>query len=309
MRILASTKGMSHERWLELRRTGIGGSDAAAIVGMSPWSGPFSVYQDKVGLGIPVETTERMQIGKDLEDYVCQRFTQATGLKLRRKNAILQHDKYDFIIGNIDREIVGKKEGFEAKVTSNYASSMWIDDKIPVNYELQCHHYMLVTGWRAWTIGALIGNERFVYKRIERDEEVINWLLEQEINFWKNHVEKGIEPAPDGDKETDEFIKEYHSEIVSGKRIELAGFYAKTRRLSEIKEFQRHMVSERKQLEQEIILAMGDAEFADVGDLMIKREIVDYKRFGNKKYREENPHISKDFFHNIKFNKLTIYSG
>lgn len=186
---------MSHERWLELRRTGIGGSDAAAIVGMSPWSGPFSVYQDKVGLGIPVETTERMQIGKDLEDYVCQRFTQATGLKLRRKNAILQHDKYDFIIGNIDREIVGKKEGFEAKVTSNYASSMWIDDKIPVNYELQCHHYMLVTGWRAWTIGALIGNERFVYKRIERDEEVINWLLEQEINFWKNHVEKGIEPG------------------------------------------------------------------------------------------------------------------
>ncbi len=306
MRILAKTKGMSHEKWLELRRAGIGGSDAAAIVGMSPWRSAFAVYQDKVGLGIPIETTERMQIGKDLEDYVCQLYTRHTGIKLRKRNAILQHDEHDFIIGNIDREVVGAKEGFEAKVTSNYASNLWIDGKVPLMYEVQCHHYMLVTGWEAWTIGALIGNERFVYRRIERDPDIIDWLLAEETKFWKEHVEAGVEPVPDGGQDIDEHLKEFNTEIEKGKTIKLIGFSGKAKRLQEIKEFRKHINLEVKSLEQEIILAMHDAEYADCGTVMIKRKIVDYQRFGNKSFRQENPDKVKDYMHQIKFNKLTF---
>src|SRR5690606_12206216 len=108
----------------------------------------------------------------DLEDYVAKRFVEATGMKVRRINAILQHSEYPFMLANVDRLIVGKKEGLECKVTNSYAKKEW-EDEIPIYYEIQCHHYMAVTGYKAWWIACLIGNERFVYKRIERDEEVI----------------------------------------------------------------------------------------------------------------------------------------
>src|SRR5690554_2691682 len=169
MVIAANTLDMTREQWLEERRKGIGGSDAAAIAGLSRYRSPIQVYMDKLGLIEPPEENEAMYWGRKLEDIVAEEFSIRTGLKVRRRNAILQHPEYPFMLANVDRLIVGKNEGLECKTTSAYRADEWKDDGIPWEYAIQCYHYMAVTGYKAWWIAALIGGNQFIYKRIERD--------------------------------------------------------------------------------------------------------------------------------------------
>ena len=79
-----STAKMSHEEWLEERRKSIGGSDAAAVIGMSRFASPYTVWMDKTGRLPEKEDTEAMRIGRDLEEYVAKRFEEASGKKVRR---------------------------------------------------------------------------------------------------------------------------------------------------------------------------------------------------------------------------------
>ena len=98
-----STVGMSREDWLAERRKSIGGSDAAAVCGLSKWESPYSVWANKRGLTPEKEQTEAMRQGRDLEGYVAERFCEGTGLKVRRENAILINPKYPFAHANVDR--------------------------------------------------------------------------------------------------------------------------------------------------------------------------------------------------------------
>lgn len=306
MKTLVKTTGLSHERWLEYRRKGIGGSEASAIVGMNPWQSALEIYLDKIGEGVPVEETERMRIGKDLEDYVAKRFAEATGLKLRKRNAILQHSKHEFLLANIDREVIGKREGLECKVTNNYAAKQWHDGKIPSHYELQCHHYMLVTGYKAWWIAALIGNDEFVYRRIERDEEVLSWLLEEESKFWRDHVLARVQPTPSGFKNIDRIIMEKFGEIVSGKSIELIGYAGKVKRWIDLRDYTKEMTLEYKSLDQELKLAMEDAQYAVAGPYLIEKKQIEFKRFGNRKFRGDYYDMVEGYLTDIKYQKLEV---
>ena len=88
-----STRGMTRQQWLEQRRKTIGGSDAAAIVGLSKYASPFSVWAEKTGRLPEKEDSEAMRQGRDLEDYVARRWMESTGEKVHRVNAIL-YNKY-----------------------------------------------------------------------------------------------------------------------------------------------------------------------------------------------------------------------
>ena len=83
-----SVKDLSREEWLKMRKEGLGGSDAGAVCGLNPYASPMSVYQDKTSPAISDQDNEPMRQGRDLEDYVARRFTEATGLKVRRSNAM-----------------------------------------------------------------------------------------------------------------------------------------------------------------------------------------------------------------------------
>lgn len=84
------TKDMSREDWLSERRKTIGGSDAAGIVGLSKWASPYSIWAEKTGRVPEKEDTEAMRQGRDLEEYVAQRWAKESGRKVRRVNAILE---------------------------------------------------------------------------------------------------------------------------------------------------------------------------------------------------------------------------
>lgn len=98
---LAATKGLSREQWLAMRKGGIGGSDAGAVCGLNPYRSPFSVYMDKTSDAAPEEDNERMRQGRDLEDYCARRFSEATGLKVRRSNYLYRHEEHPFMLSLI----------------------------------------------------------------------------------------------------------------------------------------------------------------------------------------------------------------
>ncbi len=97
------------QEWLTQRRRGIGGSDAAAILGLNPWVSPFDVYLDKLGLSDPKPDTEAMRQGRDLEEYVAQRFVEATGKEVQVAPAMFQHPEHEWMLANVDRLVVGDR--------------------------------------------------------------------------------------------------------------------------------------------------------------------------------------------------------
>lgn len=198
MKKLCSTKDMPREEWLSWRRGGVGGSDAAVIVGLNPYRSRLELYADKLGLIPEREDSEAMRIGRDLEAYVAQRWAEATGKKYRRTNFMYCHDWYDFIRANIDREVIGENAGLECKTTSVFNKSDFENGETPLTYYCQCQHYMAVMGYERMYLAVLVLGKAFYHFVIERSEEEINALLENEVEFWKQHVENGIPPEPDG---------------------------------------------------------------------------------------------------------------
>ena len=212
--IVYETKDMSKEQWLEARKCGIGGSDAASVLGLNPYKSSVSVYIEKVDYihGVSMsekningckkdssneEVNYRMELGNKLEDFVANEFSLKTGLKVRNVNGILKNDKYPFAIANIDRAVVGEKAFLECKVTNSYSKKVW-QMGVPIHYQIQVNHYMAVTGATHCYVAALIGNEELIIHRIDRDEEIIDEIMKLEAMFWDKCILGGEIPAPDG---------------------------------------------------------------------------------------------------------------
>lgn len=136
-----SLSGIGHMEWLRLRKTGIGGSDAGSICGVNPYSSAIKVFKDKVSGEIGEENNEAIRIGHDLEDYVAKRFTEASGLKVRKSNYMYRSVEHPFMIADVDRLVVGEDAGLECKTASAYNADKWKDGDIPLHYVMQCYHY------------------------------------------------------------------------------------------------------------------------------------------------------------------------
>ena len=196
--VYADTRNMTREEWLESRRNGIGGSDASAILGLNPYSTPLSVYMDKIGKGKEEETNEAMRQGTDLEQYVAERFSEQTGLKVKKCNKILQHQEHPWMLANIDRQIVGMNAGLECKTTSPYSKFRFDEGEINPHYYAQVMHYMAVTGAEKWYVAVLVLGKAFHVFEIPRDEAYIATLIEAEREFWEEHVVPRVPPLPMG---------------------------------------------------------------------------------------------------------------
>lgn len=223
-----STKDMSHEEWLEHRKNAIGGSDASSIIGLNQWSSPYTVWADKLGKLPPKEDNEAMRLGRDLEDYVAKRFTEVTGKKVRRENAIIYNEKYPFAHANVDRLIVGEDAGLECKTTSVLNLKKFKNGAFPDNYYVQCVHYLMVTGCKRWYLAVLVLGEGFYDFTIERDEEEIAALAKSEEDFWE-YVRTKTPPMADGSESTTETI----SLLYPQSNDEVVGLTAYNRELAE----------------------------------------------------------------------------
>lgn len=201
---LVSTTDLSREQWLAIRKLGLGSSDAAVAVGLSPYKCPLSLWLEKTGRKEPDNISQKEAVlwGIELEPLLAQVYAKRTGFKVRRVNAVLQHPEHLFMLANLDREIVGHPDGpgiLEIKTASYHSAPQW-EEGVPVAYQCQVLHQLAVTG-HAWAeVAVLIGGQDFRIYRIERDEEKIRDLTEREAQFW-HQVTHDQQPEPDGSED------------------------------------------------------------------------------------------------------------
>lgn len=287
---------LDRSEWLKLRKTGIGGSDAGAICGLNPYSSTMSVYRDKsCEAEDGQEDNEAIRQGHDLEEYVAQRFVEATGLKVRKSNFMYRSMENPFMIADVDRLVVGEDAGLECKTASAYNADKWKDGDIPLHYIMQCYHYMAVTGKRTWYIAAVILGSKFTYRRLEWDDDLISQLIEAERYFWMNHVEKGIMPDPDGSKACDEVLEQYFHTSRKKSTIELVGFDERLDRREEILSQIEELQQEQNRIEQEIKLYMKDNETASSERYRVSWSNIETTRLDTKRIKEEKPELYQDY--------------
>lgn len=298
---------LTEEEWLTLRRSGIGGSDVGAVVGLNPYSSPMSVFCSKTCKEDgKKEDSEAIRIGHDLEQYVADRFSEATGLKCRRSNYMYRSKEHPFMIADVDRLIVGKDAGLECKTANAFQAGNWKDEEIPPHYLMQCFHYMAVTGKKEWYIACLIMGRGFVYRKVSWDETMIERLIRMEEYFWNEYVVKGCIPDPDGSIACDEVITQYYSSAKSGKSLILTGFDEKLERRQEIQTQIEALELEQKQIDQEVKLLMKDCELAKSEKYFVKWTNVESTRLDTKRLRSERPDIYRDYSNTTKSRRFVV---
>lgn len=238
-------------------------------------------------------------------------FVEATGKKVRRRNAILGHPDHPWMLANIDREIDGENAGFEAKTASPYAEEQWADGKIPVQYQIQCHHYMAVTGADRWYIGCLILGRRFVWNVIERDEQTIENLISLESEFWNRYVLAEEMPPPDGTEESEEAIASMFpaENVRNDEEVFLEGseWDQRLRRWYELNDLGDRIEKEQDQIKQTIMLAMGTAAIARLpGDVRIKWRTMSQSRIDSSKLKKERPDLYSQYSRETTYRRFEV---
>ncbi|CAJ9517886.1 putative phage-related protein [Burkholderia pseudomallei] len=210
---LVKTRELSRDDWLAVRRTGIGGSDAAAAVGLNPYMSPMELWLDKTGRseGLPGpdpnDTTSPTYWGTLLEPIVAASYTRVTGNRVRKINAVLRHPSIPWMLANIDREVVGTSDVqiLECKTAGEHGARLWRDG-VPEYVELQVQHQLALTGKTAAHVAVLLCGQALEVFRVDRDDALIARLIELEARFWR-YVESDTPPPADGSESADRALR------------------------------------------------------------------------------------------------------
>lgn len=277
---------------LDARSKGLGGSDAAVVCGLSKWKTPVELWQEKSGIIDPpdLDNDELVRWGKLLEDVICEEWARRTGRKVRRQNQTRTDPEFEFMVANIDRDIVGVREGFEAKNASAWTAHLWGDDEtdeVPLYYLTQGIHYMRVYDYEAWNFGVLLGGNELRKYRIERDEKAEQALIEIEAAFWE-HVRKGEAPDP---VNVEDLVRIYPH--TRGRKVateEIATLVAEAQRAKdEIKEREKRV----DEIKLEVGKFLGEAEeLLAPNDATLKIATfrnIEQKRLDGKRLKREDP--------------------
>ena len=300
-------KGKSREEWLRLRKRGIGGSDAGAICRMNPYSSPVKVYLDKVSEEVELLDNEAMRVGRDLEEYVARRFMEETGKKVRRSNFMYVSDRNPFMLADVDRLVVGENAALECKTANIYQADQWKDGNVPESYYIQCQHYMAVMDLDAVYIAVLIMGKGFLWQRLERDAELLSYLVSIEQDFWENHVRIKRMPDPDGSPASEQIISRYFPGS-SGKSVELDGFDEKLQRREELCGLIEKMTAEQKKIEQELKLYLGehDADRGTCSRYSVSWTPVSSMRINTELLKQEKPEIYRQYCKESSYRRLSV---
>lgn len=179
------------------RKEFIGGSDISAVMGLSQWVTPLRLWAEKTGK-IPerdLSDNETVQVGTDLEQYVAERFTKKTDLKVRRDERDFTHPEFPYMRAHIDRWIVGEDALLECKTTSAYNLHKWLGEDMPREYILQVNWYCGIVKKSIGYVACLIGGQRFAWKKIVFDAVLFEKQVAAAREFWENNVANDIPPV------------------------------------------------------------------------------------------------------------------
>lgn len=304
--IMTVAEMQNREAWLAMRNKGIGGSEAACIIGMSKWKSPFQLWLEKTGQVEPEDLSDKECVhwGNVLEQAVADRFSELSGKKVRRQG-MLQDELYPFMFANVDRWVVGENAGLECKTTNAFNKDEWEGDNIPDAYYCQCQWYMMVTGADKWYIACLIGGNSFVWKEVPRNEETITALRDAAILFWMKVEEKQM-PEVDGSKNCSEaLLRSFPGGQMD--EVMLPDDTADFANLLEMKKLQKDLEKQIKEQENKIKKALGDNEVARTTNYKITWKTQGCGgKFDRKAFDADYPGVYDRYYTPGTTRKLTV---
>jgi putative phage-type endonuclease len=216
---LVDTRQLDRNTWLAVRQTGIGSSDAAAAVGLNPYKSQLELWMEKTGRLVHAAQSDGLAEQPDdddnsplfwgtvLEPIVAEHYAKRTGFKVRRVNAVLQHPTHAWMLANLDREVVGSDEVqvLECKTAGINGARLW-KNGVPEYVQLQVMHQLAVTGQQAADVAVLVGGHELRIFRLERDEALIERLIQLEAEFWR-HVTEDTPPPADASDSADRALR------------------------------------------------------------------------------------------------------
>lgn len=190
----------------EERLQGLGGTDVAALVGLSTFRSPIEVYREKRGEAPPQEMTWRMRMGQLLEDAIVDAYVEQTDRRVARMGVVF-HPDYPFLYVHPDRRIIGEPGLVEAKATEHRRD---YEDGVPPRVRVQCNWQMALTGREFVDVVVLGGTSDIDTIRIERDQALIDALVDAAVEFWNHRVLAGVPPDIDGSEAYRRYLTQRH---------------------------------------------------------------------------------------------------
>lgn len=303
------TAKMTREEWLQLRRRGIGGSDASVIMGKNPYRSILQLWEEKTGkLPVTDEGNEYTYWGNVMEPIIRKEFMNRTGLKVRQKHAMIFHKNYPYLFADVDGIVTderGEKCIFEAKTASQYKAEQW-EDGVPEEYILQVQHYLEVCGMDKAYIAALIGGNKFVFHTIYRDEELIRNLVSREKEFWEGCVLTGTEPVMDDSDATRDYLNQKYSDPIEGSiqlRENMKSVLAEYQDVDcKVKELEKQKIG----LANQIKAAMGEYETGELDGTVVSWKKISRESLDSKRLRKEQPEVFAEYRNISSYRKLSI---
>lgn len=294
--MITKVKTESHEEWLKLRSQYIGGSDAAAVVGLNAYASPYSLWAEKTGRVPGFSGNLATEVGTYLEEFVAQKFAQETGKKVRKCNKSFLNSEYPFAIANIDREIVGEDAGLEIKTTDSLNLKKFKGGEYPANYYCQMVHYLAVTGKKRWYLAVLIGNREFKLFVLDRDEAEIEALMSAEEEFWRL-VRNDTPPAVDGSEATTKALSAVYANS-NDAVVDLHSFGMDMRRYMALKNQIKELETAADEIVNRIKVTMGEAGRGECAEYKISWKSQSRNTFDSKRFARENPDIDLSGYYN-----------
>ncbi|MFJ3545392.1 YqaJ viral recombinase family protein [Streptomyces rubiginosohelvolus] len=294
----------TEEQWHEARRGGIGGSDVAAILGLGGgrYTSPLHVYEAKHGRST-FSGNEAAEIGSEIEPFLAHMFTKRSGIRTAEAPGTLVHVDRPWMRVNVDRmtfERPGPASGvLELKSRSEYQAAEWEDGAVPDAPAIQAHWGTAVGGWDHGFVAALVGGNKFRWVRLERDEEMIEWLVDYCGRWFQRHVVEGFPPDPDGYEATTDLLAKLWSvkaETIAEVNVDRASELRALRR--DLKEREAALAEEIRTVENEMRILTGDHEIATADG----KPAWSWKAngtFAGKRFAEAEPELAAQYTHQV----------
>jgi putative phage-type endonuclease len=282
----------TREEWLAERRKGLGGSDAAAVVGLSPYRTPLQVYLDKIGELVEEVSSPAIHWGNVLEPILRQEYSNQTGRVVYLPQGVLKHEKHPFMLATLDGYT---DDGRVVELKTTRFPDDWGEpgtDEIPQHYLLQVQHYMAVTKFPVADVAVLIGGQDFRIYEVPADKEIQEMMIEAEAKFWEQ-VEKQIPPEP---RSAEDILLRFR--ISNGKPIEASPeILDRVKLLKDLKAELKTTEEAVEQIVNEVKIYMGEFDTLTLGDmpLISWKNTKAGQEFNEKQFKEDHSDLYTEY--------------
>lgn len=284
---ITKVRTANREEWKALRSRYIGGSDAAAVVGMNAYVSPYSLWAEKTGSLPGFSGNLATEVGAYLEEFVARKFSEITGKKVRRANQSFLNSDYPWAIANIDREIIGEDAGLEIKTTDTMNLKKFRGGEYPANYYVQSVHYLAVTGRQALVFGGAYRKPgiQVVHDRARRSRDC---GADDRRSGFLGARENGTPPEIDGSSGTTAALTALHPDS-NESTVDLFCLAAELDRYADIDQNIKALETDRNECVNRIKAFMGDAGTGACDRYKVSWKTQTRRTFDSKRFASDHP--------------------